>query len=114
VYDHLAGHLSDAGLDAPALLEVGADTSKLKFADHIDFVMVEIDAIIKRAAEVMATRATKGKALGGMSTERLEWLHDGMRDLKALIDTPRETASLEYVRFMRNAFLTDTNTENEE
>lgn len=103
VYDHLAGHLSDAGLDAPALLEIGADTSKLKFADHMDFVMVEIGILRKRAAEVMATRATKGKALGGMSIDRLEWIGDEMRELKSLIDSPRDTATLEYLRFLRDS-----------
>lgn len=102
VYDHLAGHLSDAGLDAPALLEVGADTSKLKFADHLDFVMVEIDTVIKRAADVMATRSAKGKALGGMTVERLEWLYDGMREVKRLIDTPQQDAAAEYLRFVRD------------
>lgn len=102
VYDHLAGHLSDAGLDAPALLEVGADTSKLKLADHLDFVMVEIDMLVKRAAEVMATRATKGKALGGMTVERLEWLYDGMREVKRLIDSPAQDAAAEYLRFVRD------------
>lgn len=102
VYDHLAGHLSDAGRDAPALLEPGADIGKLKLADQLDFVMVEIDTVVKRAADVMAMRGTKGKALGGLAVERLEWLYDGMRSVKRLIDTPQEDAAAEYLRFVRD------------
>lgn len=102
VYDHLAGHLTESGREAPALLEVGADLGKLKMADQLDFVMVEIDAVVARAAEVMAIRGTKGKNLGGMTVERLEWLYDGMRSVKRLIDTPQEDAAAEYLRFVRD------------
>ncbi|QES45260.1 hypothetical protein DEJ49_33520 [Streptomyces venezuelae] len=99
VYNHLASHLNDAGREVPELRSSPGDT--LKFADELAAGLVTVSALKQRARAVLALRVAKGRApLSAAASDLLEWIHDELRDLTALIDTPQEDAAREYVRFL--------------
>jgi len=101
VYNHLAAHLQDGDIEPPELRESG-DSGSLKFFEEVDAVLAGVHLLKHRASEVMALRAKKGKTLAAGSVKRLEWLHDELRDLRSLIDSPTEDAAREYARFLRS------------
>jgi hypothetical protein len=98
VFNHLAAHLQDGDRDAPELK--AAPTGTLKFHEEAAAVLAGLDDLLVRTAEVMALRRTKGKALAATSVDLLEWVYDGMRDLRRLLDSPQEDAAREYARFV--------------
>mgnify|MGYP001565540851 CR=1 FL=1 len=80
--------LRGAGV-ATRTLAVKAD---LKFSEHIESVMADVDGLITRATEVMALRAQKGKGLGGESADLLTTLTADLDRLKALLETGPDPA----------------------
>lgn len=107
VYNHLAGHLEDAGREVP---ELRSDLSpdSLKFADECAAVMASVTSLIERAEAVHSLRASKGRTMSAASVELLEWLDGDIRRLKALIDTPQEDAAREFARFTLLNIIGDT------
>jgi len=102
VYEHLASHLRDAGREVPALKAApGGDPTFLEEA--IDTLSGVSDLLVK-AQRVVALRAAKGKNLSHVNTEFLGWIKDDVDELlkqfTVLLDTPREQAAVEYVRFI--------------
>ncbi len=101
---------------SPVLLGAGVGTrtigakSALKFTDEAQQVMVLLDALVGRAADVMAMRREKGKELGGESAELLAQVKaraDRLAELLASTPDPtqeqQEHAALlrEYLRSLR-------------
>ena len=74
---------------SPVLLGAGVGTrlltakSGLKFAEHVDAVVAEVDALVTRAADVVALRAEKGKGISEESAERLIALKARLEELIA-------------------------------
>lgn len=80
----------------------------MKFVDHLAAVVAAVETVTTRAADVMAMRAKKGKALAGDSIESLANLETQLEALKALLETPNtptpddlETLQREYLRFVQ-------------
>lgn len=99
VHEHLAQHLLDGDRDVPELRDPG-DTGQLKFHEEAAAVLAGLDALIVRTSEVMALRRSKGKAISATTVDVLEWVYDGTKRLRALLDTPQEDAEREYARFV--------------
>jgi hypothetical protein len=105
VYNHLAQHLQDGDRDVPDLRTPG-ETGALKFHEEAAVVLADLDNLITRTSEVMALRRSKGKAISASTVDVLEWVYDGTKRLRALLDTPQEDAEREYARFVRQQLLT--------
>jgi len=99
VHAHLAQHLLDGDREAPELRAAG-DTGQLKFHEEAAAVLAGLDSLIVRTSEVMALRRSKGKAISASTVDVLEWVHDGTRRLRALLDSPQEDADREFARFV--------------
>jgi hypothetical protein len=99
VYNHLAQHLQDGDRDVPDLRTPG-ETGALKFHEEAAVVLAGLDNLITRTSEVMALRRSKGKAISASTVDVLEWVYDGTKRLRALLDTPQEDAEREYARFV--------------
>jgi hypothetical protein len=100
VYDHLAAHLDDGDRDVPEFKS--APGGELKFHEEAADVLHRVEALIARTSEVMALRRSKGKAISPATVDVLEWVHDDMRQLRSLLDSPQEDADREYARFVRS------------
>lgn len=74
--------LKGAGIGTRTL----AVKSDLKFSEHITAVVADVDELIKRASEVMALRAQKGKTLGGESADLLTALTADIDRLRAVLE----------------------------
>lgn len=95
---------------SPVLLGAGIGThtrsvkSALKFSDEAASVLADVQALSARAADVMAKRAEKGKALGSESTELLEQLHAELKQLDVLLradpDQADQEAEHQLLRFL--------------
>jgi len=80
----------------------------LKFSEHADTVLADVDALVTRATEVMALRATKGKGLSDTSADQLRRVGAELDRLKALLEQPtpipedelQDAAAAEYLRFV--------------
>jgi len=75
---------------SPVLLGAGVDTmtmstKSLKFSDHLDTVVADVDELIERATEVMALRASKGKSISADSSATLTVLDETIARLKELL-----------------------------
>jgi hypothetical protein len=77
--------LRGASIGTRTLSVKGAD---LKFSEHADAVLTEVDTLITRASEVVTLRAAQGKKIGAESAEQLTHLGDALDRLKALLDEP--------------------------
>lgn len=99
VHAHLAQHLIDGDREAPELRNPG-ETGQLKFHEEAAAVLAGLDSLIVRTSEVMALRRSKGKAISASTVDVLEWVHDGTKRLRALLDSPQEDADREFVRFV--------------
>lgn len=64
---------------------------QLKFAEHLDLVMGEIDGLLKRTEEIAALRAGDGKRLSGAKFEQLKTLRAGVDDLLRLENPTNDT-----------------------
>jgi hypothetical protein len=124
VYDHLADHLRDGDRDAPDLRDMSASLDSLKFYDHLLVTLADVQMTNARSHEVVALRSKRREAsrrntkaserapasvLSPVSVDLLDWLHDELRQLKALVDTPQEDLERERIRFIREEFLRTTN-----
>lgn len=97
---------------SPVLLGAGVGTrvltakSGLKFAEHIDAVRADVDALVERAAEVVALRAEKGKTPSPESVGQLAELEASMKRLTELLtvspanDEPADEVEREFARFV--------------
>jgi len=100
VYAHLAGHLIDADRE-PLELRSISDVGAMTFQENIVHALVVNTGLRKRASEVMALRARKGKSVASASADLLEWWSDEMRESRAVLDSPQEDAIREYLRFLQ-------------
>lgn len=82
---------------SPVLLGAGVNTRTLaaksagmRFGEHGSAVMAEVRELVKRATDVMALRAEKGKTLSTESTALLEELDTELKALRAVLDVPGE------------------------
>jgi hypothetical protein len=107
IYQHLVGHLQEGDRDVPDLRAPG-DTGNLKFHEEAAAVLAGLDSLLVRTADVLALRRTKGKALAATSVDLLEWVYDGMRDLRRLLDSPQDDAAREYARFVASQLRQET------
>lgn len=96
---------------SPVLLGAGIDTrtvsakSGLKFAEHVESVVADVDTLVARATDVMALRAEKGKAIAGASADALGKLLASVKRLEELLaepptDTTADEIAGEYLRFV--------------
>lgn len=101
---------------SPVLLGAGVNTrtlavksqAGLKFAEHIEAVVTEVDALLSRTADVVTMRTEQGKSLGADSAEWLTKLDAQMKRLHDLLkvkqthDDNTGDVEREYARFMRH------------
>ena len=99
IHAHLAQHLLDGDREAPEL-RVQGEAGQLKFHEEAAAVLAGLDSLIVRTSEVMALRRSKGKAISASTVDVLEWVHDGTKRLRALLDSPQEDADREFARFV--------------
>ena len=96
---------------SPVLLGAGEGTrtlaakSGLKFHDHLESVLADVDGVVDRAAEVLALRAEKGKGISGTSADSMGRLSESLKRLQELIaeppqDTSADDFAREYARFV--------------
>lgn len=84
---------------------LAAKSAGLKFGEHVETVVADVDALIARATDVVALRAEKGKAIAEPSAEALARLDGSLKRLAVLLTpTPDTTTSDEvealYARFV--------------
>jgi len=99
---------------SPVMLGAGVGTrtlsakSSLRFVDEVTSVLADVKALSARAADVMAKRQEKGKALGSEASELLEQLHDELKALDELLradpDQANEDAQHELLRHIARRF----------
>lgn len=96
---------------SPVLLGAGIGTrvltakSGMKFGEHVEAVMADVDALTARAAEVMALRSEKGKAISDVSADLLGRLAASVTRLKELLaepatDTTADDVAREFARYV--------------
>lgn len=87
VYNHLAKHLEDAGKEPPEL-KAAPDSPGLKFSEHIDAVLSEVDELSERAASVVTLRTEQGKSkpMGDEAQAGLKALTSRLETLKGLLE----------------------------
>lgn len=96
---------------SPVLVGAGINTrtlaakSGMKFGEHIEAVVADFDALTVRAAEVMALRAEKGKAIADVSAAHLARLAASSKRLHELLtepasDTTADEVANEFARFV--------------
>lgn len=84
-----------------------AAKSGLKFPEHIELVVADVDALIARATDVVALRGEKGKTIASTSADVLARLGASLDRLKELLAEPPDTTSDEVAReFARYVALT--------
>ena len=95
---------------SPVMLGAGVGTRTLaakgatKFSDEAQAVLAAVQSLSDRAADVMAKRQEKGKALGAESTALLERLHTQLKRLDDLLkspESPDEDAHRQFLRFVQ-------------
>jgi hypothetical protein len=107
VHAHLAGHILDADREPLPLRSVSEDGAKT-FQEHIVHALAVNAELRKRASEVMALRARKGKSLASASSDLLEWWSDEMKESRAVLDSPQADAMREYLRAVERELFSDT------
>lgn len=96
---------------SPVLQGAGVGTrtvaakSGMQFAEHVEAVMADVDALVSRAAEVVALRAGKGKTISDVSADLLGRLTGSLKRLEDLVAQPVTNTSAddiahEYARFV--------------
>lgn len=98
---------------SPVLRGAGVGTrtlaakSGLQFAEHLDAVMADVEALVARAAEVVALRAEKGKGISAASADLLGRLDESLKRLQELVTEPEpehdpfpDEFRREYARFV--------------
>lgn len=97
VYNHLASHLEDADIEAP---EMRGESGISKMNSRLAMLLADMDDVTSEIAATRIQRAAKGKTLGAATVLFLEWMSDGQRDLKSVLDSPREEMAREYARLV--------------
>lgn len=105
------------GADEVEVIEIDTFVPKsgpsahLKFTGHCSAVVAAVKSLTTRAADVVALRAEKGKAISDEAKQLLSDLDGALCDLKALIDAGHTTTDdedlagaigAEYLRFVAN------------
>lgn len=96
---------------SPVLVGAGVGTrlltakSGLKFVEHTDAVLADVETLVSRAADVVALRNEKGKGLSEVSAESLVRLEQALKQLQGLLtepatDTTADDLRREYARFV--------------
>jgi hypothetical protein len=97
---------------SPVLIGAGVNTRTLaaksagmKFPEHIEAVLADVEALNERAAGVVALRAEKGKAIAEASADLLGRLDAALKRLTELIaepatDTSSDEVMREFARFV--------------
>ncbi len=96
---------------SPVLLGAGIGTrlltakSGMKFGEHVEAVMADVDALTTRAAEVVALRSEKGKAISDVSADLLGRLAVSVKRLEELLagpatDTTADDVAREFARYV--------------
>jgi hypothetical protein len=96
---------------SPVLLGAGVGTrlltakSGMKFGEHVEAVMADVDALTTRAAEVVALRSEKGKAISDVSADLLGRLTASVKRLEELLagpatDTTADDVAREFARYV--------------
>ena len=79
---------------SPVLVGAGVNTRTLetkdglKFSEHAESVLADVDELVARATEVMALRAQKGKGIAPESADLLTALTADLDRLKELLEDP--------------------------
>lgn len=95
--------LKGAGMGTRVL---AAKSAGLKFGEHVESVLAEVDALVARATDVVALRAEKGKAISDLSAEALMRLDGSLKRLSELLAEPAPDPTTsdefrrEYARFV--------------
>ena len=98
---------------SPVLLGAGVGTrlltakSGLQFAEHVEAVVADFEALVARAAGVVALRSEKGKTISDTSAEVLARLSAAAKQLDEMLAAPPADSSLEdgqreYLRYLRD------------
>lgn len=96
---------------SPVLLGAGVGTrlltakSGLKFSEHGESVLADVDGLIERAAEVVALRAAKGKTISDEAGDLLGRLAGSLKRLEQMVTAPATDTSpddfrREFARFV--------------
>lgn len=99
---------------SPVLRGAGVGTrtlavkSGLKFSEHLESVVADVEALIARAVDVKALRSEKGKTISDTSAEVLARLSAAMKQLDEMLaappaDTSSEDGQREYLRYLRDS-----------
>lgn len=86
--------LKGAGLGTRVL---AAKSAGLKFGEHVEAVVADVDALIARATDVVALRAEKGKAIAEPSAEALARLDGSLKRLAVLLTPTSDTTTSDEV-----------------
>lgn len=90
--------LKGAGVGTRVLSAKGA-----KFGEHIDTVVAEVEALVDRAADVVALRAGKGKSISDASAESLTRLDGALKRLSEVLSAKESTdidVQREFARYV--------------
>lgn len=90
--------LKGAGVGTRVLSAKGA-----KFGEHIDSVVADVEALIERAADVVALRAGKGKGISESSAESLARLEAALKRLSEVLSVKESTdidVQREFARYV--------------
>lgn len=84
---------------------LAAKAAGLKFSEHVESVLADVDVLIARAVDVVALRSEKGKGISGASTDLLGRLSESLKRLTGLMaepehDTSADDFASEYARFV--------------
>jgi hypothetical protein len=89
-------------------LSAKAAAGTLKFSEHIESVVADVEALIARAADGKALRSEKGKTISDTSAEVLARLSASLKQLDEMLaappaDTSSEDGQREYLRYLRDS-----------
>lgn len=84
---------------------VAAKSGGMKFGEHVEAVLADVDDLVSRAADVVALRASKGKAISDISAEVLGRLDGSLKRLAEMLAEPSRDTSpddfrREFARFV--------------
>lgn len=97
---------------SPVLLGAGVGTrtlsaksAGLRFGEHVDAVMADVEALASRAADVMAMRAEKGKSLADDSQASLVRLEAALKSLAGVLAPQAGVVADDVSAALRTEFL---------
>lgn len=108
VYNHLAKHLKDAGIETPELREY--DTCSVKFSDQILHLTWDAETLLERCKTIKALRIEDGRDLASARYEELGALGESIKQLQILMGeldgllSKKAPASEAELALARNAY----------